>query len=213
MTEEKQIFEDYLRFLGLEDIDHLMARFEHYLHLLYNANRKVNLVSRNIPLERYWVQHFLDSIVALECLDFTDKTVLDFGSGGGLPGIPLKLAVPDFNLTLLDSVQKKARVLREFVDALSLSATNVEASRLEDYAYVAKRPSYDFIVCRAVALEERYFSPLRRLLKPSGMAVFYKAQKLDDVQVLKYEILLDKDYPALGQRQLIGIKQRDLLFH
>jgi len=45
------------------------------------------------------------------------------------------------------------------------------------------------------------------------MVVFYKAQKLDDVQVLKYEILLDKDYPALGQRKLIGIKQRDLLFH
>ena len=65
MTEEKQIFEDFLRSLYLEDIDHLMARFEQYLQLLYNANRKVNLVSRNIPLERYWVQHFLDSLVAL----------------------------------------------------------------------------------------------------------------------------------------------------
>jgi len=213
MSEEKQIFENYLRTLNLENIEFLMVRFEHYLHLLSVANRKVNLVSRNLPPDRYWVQHFLDSLVALECLDFTDKTVLDFGSGGGLPGIPLKLAVPDFNITLLDSVQKKAKVLREFVDALALSATDVEAGRLEDYAYIARRPSYDYIVCRAVSLEERYLSPLRRLLKPSGMAVFYKAQKLDDVQSLKYEILLDKNYPALGQRKVIGIKQRDLMLH
>jgi len=147
MKDEKQIFEDYLNSLELENINQLMKRFEHYHNLLYTTNRKVNLVSRNIPSDRYWVQHFLDSLVALECLDLEGKFVLDFGSGGGLPGIPLKLAVPDFNLTLLESVQKKSRVLREFVDALSLSATNVEASRLEDYAYVARRPSYDIIVC------------------------------------------------------------------
>jgi len=60
-------------------------------------------------------------------------------------------------------------------------------------------------------LEERYISPIRRLLKPSGMVVFYKAQKLDDVQNLHYEVLLDKKYPSLGQRKLIGIKQRDLM--
>ena len=97
MKDDKQIFEDYLKSLELENINQLMGRFEHYYNLLTTTNRKVNLVSRNIPLDRYWVQHFLDSLVALECLDLEGKFVLDFGSGGGLPGIPLKLAVPDCN--------------------------------------------------------------------------------------------------------------------
>jgi len=87
----------------------------------------------------------------------------------------------------------------------------VETSRLEDYAFVARRPSFDFVVCRAVALEERYVAPLRRLLKPSGMAVFYKAQKLDDLESLKHEVLWETNDPDLGQRCFIGIRHRDLM--
>lgn len=213
MSEDRQLFEAYLQKLNLENAEHIIGQFEHYLQLLSTANKNVNLVSRNIPIERYWVQHFLDSLVALECLDLQEKIVLDFGTGGGLPGIPLKLAVPKMNITLLESVQKKAKVLTEFVDALGLSATSVETSRLEDYAFVARRPSYDYIVCRAIALEERYLYPLRKLLKPSGMAVFYKAQKLDDVQDFNYEILLSENIPSLGTRKIIGIKQRNLIVH
>ncbi len=211
MTEPKGRFENYLESLHPEDLPRLMHKFEHYHMLLSSANRQVNLVSRSIPAERFWIQHFLDSLLILECLDFADKTLLDFGSGGGLPGIPIKLVVPSCSLTMLDSVQKKTRILQEFVEALALGKTMVETSRLEDYAFVARRPSFDFVVCRAVALEERYVAPLRRLLKPSGMAVFYKAQKLDDLESLKHEVLWETNDPDLGQRCFIGIRHRDLM--
>jgi len=213
MTEAKLRFEQYLESLEVEDLPRLMHKFEHYYQLLSSMNRQVNLVSRHIPAERFWIQHFLDSLLILECLDIKEKTLLDFGSGGGLPGIPLKLVVPSCSVTLLDSVQKKTRVLLEFVEAMALGKTMVETARLEDYAFLARRPSFDYIVCRAVALEERYLSPLRRLMKPSGMVVFYKSQKLDDLQALKHEVLWEKTDPDMRLRRFIGIKQRDLMLH
>jgi 16S rRNA (guanine527-N7)-methyltransferase len=213
MNETKQRFESYLQELKVENIPQLMGKFEHYFQLLSTANRDVNLVSRNIPLDRYWIQHFLDSLLALECLDFVDKTVLDFGSGGGLPGIPIKLVVPQCTMVMLDSVQKKTNAVQEFITALALPDTSVVSSRLEDYAFQARRPSFDFVICRAVALEERYLAPLRRLLKPSGMAIFYKAQKLSDLEKLKLEVLLEKTDPDLGMRRIIGVKQRNLMMH
>jgi len=210
MTEAKQRFENYLQ-SRFGDTGKLLKRFEHYHQLLVTANRNVNLVSRNLPQDRYWIQHFLDSLLALECLDLSDKIVLDFGTGGGLPGIPLKLVLPGLSLTLLDSVQKKTRILHEMAVELGLSDLVVETARLEDYAFVARRPSFDYVLCRAVALEERYIPPLRRLLKPSGMAVFYKAQKLEDLDRLRYEILWEKTDPELGLRRLVGVKQKDLM--
>jgi 16S rRNA (guanine527-N7)-methyltransferase len=211
MIEQKKRFEDYLKEQNLEGIQQLMCKFEHYHQLLSNTNRMVNLVSRNLAADRYWTQHFLDSLLALECLDLAGKTVLDFGSGGGIPGIPLKLAYPQFSLVMLDSVQKKAHAMQEFVEALGLADCSVVSARLEDYAFTARRPSFDLVVCRAVALEERYLAPLRRLLKPSGMAVFYKAQKLNDLEGLNYSILLETSDPDLGQRRIVAIKQRDLM--
>ncbi|MDY0152856.1 MAG: 16S rRNA (guanine(527)-N(7))-methyltransferase RsmG [Candidatus Cloacimonas sp.] len=211
MTEHKQRFEDYLNELKLEHIPQLMGKFEHYFQLLSCANRGVNLVSRNLPLEKYWTQHFLDSLLALECLDFVDKTVLDFGSGGGLPGIPLKLVVPQCTMVLLDSVQKKTHAMQEFISTLGLMDSSVACARLEDYAFLARRPSFDYVICRAVALEERYLAPLRRLLKPGGMAIFYKSQKLTDLEKLNFEVLLEKTDPDLGIRKIIGIKQRNLM--
>lgn len=211
MIEQKQIFEDYLTQQNLPDIPRLMGQFEHYHKLLVAQNRDVNLVSRKMHPDDYWIQHFLDSLMAIECVDFIDKTVLDFGTGGGLPGIPIKLVVPECEMVLLDSINKKAKALTEMVIALSLSKTGVECSRLEDYAFMPRRPSFDLILCRAVPLQERYYSPIRRLLKPSGHLVMYKSRTMDDLKGIRYEEILERQDDILGQRRLIKIAQRDLM--
>jgi 16S rRNA (guanine527-N7)-methyltransferase len=211
MIQQKQCFEDYLVQLELPNIPHLMGQFEHYHKLLVMHNRQVNLISRKMPADNYWVQHFLDSLLAVECLDFRDKTVLDFGSGGGLPGIPIKLVVPDCEMVLLDSINKKTKAISEMVEALSLSKTSVVCSRVEDYAFMPRRPSFDLILCRAVALQQRYLPPLRRLLKPSGHLVMYKSRTLTDVDGICYIEILSRDDDGLGQRKLLKIAQRDLM--
>jgi len=211
MNPNKQIFEDYLSSRGYPHVAHLMGVFEHYYKLLIAENKIVNLVSRKMPVENYWLQHFLDSLLVTETLDFKGQTVLDFGTGGGLPGIPIKIVEPDCEMVLLDSIQKKCRAVQEIVDALSLSETSVVSARVEDYAFMARRPSFDVILCRAVALEERYIAPLRRLLKPSGKLVMYKSRTLDDLANIKYELLLEREDEHIGQRRLIAIAQRELM--
>lgn len=211
MIPQKEIFENYLKEIRPENADVLMGQFEHYHKLLVSHNKNVNLISRKMSPDDYWVNHFLDSLLAVECLELEGKTVLDFGTGGGLPGIPIKLLVPEGEMVLLDSINKKIKALGEIVAALKLPKTGVECSRLEDYAYVARRPSFDFILCRAVALEERYHSPLRRLLKPSGKFIMYKSRNLDDLSGIRHEEICMKKDEILGERRLISVAQRDLM--
>lgn len=213
MTAEKQHFETYLKSLDLQEIPHIMGRIEHYHKLLSSSNHQVNLISRKMPPASYWTQHFLDSLIVLECLSLSGQTLLDFGSGGGLPGIPLKLTVPDCSLVLLDSIQKKTHILSEMCEALSLSDTSVVCSRLEDYAFVARRPSFDFILMRAVGMQERYLPPLRRLLKPSGKVIAYKSHNLDDLEGIRHEVILEKEDPFIGYRRIVSIAHRDLMRH
>ena len=144
-------------------------------------------------------------------MDFTDKTVLDFGSGGGLPGIPIKLVKPEFELVLLDSINKKTKAMAEMVEALSLPKTAVECSRVEDYAFMPRRPSFDLIICRAVALQERFYSPIRRLLKPSGHLIMYKSHSVKDLEGIRFKEILSREDELLGYRRIISIAQRDLM--
>lgn len=211
MILHKQIFEEYLKEIRPENAGVLMGHFEHYHKLLVMHNKNVNLISRKMPHDKYWVHHFLDSLLAVECLDLAGKTVLDFGTGGGLPGIPIKLLIPEVDMVLLDSINKKTKALEDMVSALKLPRTGVECARLEDYAYLARRPSFDFILCRAVALEERYHSPLRRLLKPSGKLIMYKSRNLDDLDGIRHEEICKKKDEILGERRLISVAQRDLM--
>ena len=211
MIYQKEIFEAYLKSREFPDIPHLMGVFDHYLKLLMAQNKIVNLVSRKMLAENYWLQHFLDSLLAMETLDFKGQTVLDFGTGGGLPGIPIKIVQEDCVMVLLDSIQKKCRAVQEMVEALKLSETSVMSARVEDYAFMARRPSFDIILCRAVALEERYIAPLRRLLKPSGTLLMYKSRSLDDLEGMSYETLLDREDEHIGRRRLIADAQRELM--
>lgn len=115
-----------------------------------------------------WERLILSSLTLLDAHKWTgSERVADVGSGGGLPGIPLKIAVPGIRLTLVESDQKKAAFLRETVIALGLADVEVDARRAEEVGRdPAHREAYDVVVTRAAAkapVTAEYCMPLLRV--------------------------------------------------
>jgi len=207
----KEIFADWLAEQFPQKKADLMLSFGRYLDLLFELNRQVNLVSRRMAKDEYWLYHFLDSLLVLKCMDLTDGTALDFGSGGGLPGLPLKLVCPDLQMTLLDSVGKKVKCLQKLVADLAIGDCGCIWARLEEFAESHRGKSFDYIFCRSVKIEPEFLKPLAKLLNKNGLAVFYKAQQWDDVCSLPDIQVFDVSRPDLGQRKIILAGRQSLL--
>lgn len=134
--------------LGLELTEaatETMCRFG--LNLL-EKNQVMNLTAITEP-EQVARLHFLDSLTLLTVVNFRGKRVIDVGCGGGFPGVPLKIACPSMELTLLDSLGKRMNWLAETLPALGIEAECVTA-RAEE-AVICRREQYDLAVSRAVA--------------------------------------------------------------
>ena len=146
-----------------------LASLEAFAALLLEWNKKINLISRRDE-ENIWTSHILHCISLLFKVNLpAGSTVLDLGTGGGLPGIPLKIVQPDLMLTLLDSTQKKINAVQDIIKALGLKETRAMWGRAED---VGKKKEhnrdYDVVVARAVASLEDLVRWSGPLLKPEG---------------------------------------------
>jgi 16S rRNA (guanine527-N7)-methyltransferase len=213
MISYEDIFSGFLKHYFPARTDDLMHRFEQYLDLLYAKNREVNMVSRQMSMEDYWLYHFLDSLLILKCMELKEKTALDFGSGGGLPGIPIKLICPEIEMTLLDSVGKKVKCLQSIIESLQLTGCVAKWARLEDYTRAFSGKRFDYVFCRSVRLEERFIEPIVKLLLPDGKAIFYKAHQAEDVMIFNDREVFDVSLPELGKRQIIIITRQSLEQH
>ncbi len=147
---------------GLEVLDdEVVLRFAEYLSLLLRWNRRVNLTSiRDEEGILRW--HFAESIAVARILPEGIKTFLDFGSGAGLPGIPIALCRPEIAVTLAESKGKKAAFLREAVRTLGI-CTEVFAGRAEDL-----KRQFDGVTLRAVDRMEDALAAAVDLVRPGG---------------------------------------------
>jgi 16S rRNA (guanine527-N7)-methyltransferase len=127
--------------------------FQAYAGELVAWNQRLSLTAITSP-EDIQVKHFLDSLTCLQALPpgFVCRRVLDVGSGGGFPGLPLKIFDPSLQVTLLETTVKKAVFLRHMVEYLGLTGVEVVAERAETLGQnPAYRGTYDLVVARAVA--------------------------------------------------------------
>lgn len=109
-------------------------------------NLKINVVSRK-DIDELYLRHVLHSLAIAKVIRFKDgSSMLDVGTGGGFPGIPLAILFPECKFHLVDSINKKLNVVREVVAGLDLQNVKVTHSRVEDI-----KDTYDFIISRAVA--------------------------------------------------------------
>ena len=123
-------------------------------------NEKINVISRK-DIENLYVNHILHSLSIAKFLNFEDDTnVLDFGTGGGFPGIPLAIYYPNVQFHLVDRIGKKLRVVQDGVDRLSLKNVTVQHGDIKEV-----KGKYDFVVSRAVMTLDEMLPLVRKLIK------------------------------------------------
>ena len=148
---------------------------DRYMEGILSWNEKVNLTNITDP-EEFRVKHTLDSIM---CLDFPEymeaKTVIDVGTGGGFPGVPLAVCSPDKDFLLLDSLNKRLKIIGELTEELGINNVKLLHSRAEDAARnKVYRERFDICVSRAVsnlATLSEYCLPF---IKVGGWLLAYK---------------------------------------
>ena len=141
--------------LGLELSQRQLEQFDLYRRLMLQWNHRVNLTSI-VDYENVQLLHFLDSLTVLEALPSRQPhiswRVIDLGTGAGLPGIPLKLAWPELELVLVESVAKKTAFLQHLVAALELEAVEVITARAEELGQMDTfRERFDLTLARGLA--------------------------------------------------------------
>lgn len=141
--------------LGLQLSPEQLQQFETYYHELIDWNRRVNLTTIT-GYNEVQVNHFLDSLtIALVWQPSAGSTaphIIDVGTGGGVPGIPLKVAFPQIRLVLLEATAKKSAFLRHLQDQLKLEDVEIVVGRAEDVAHNTQyREGFDLVLSRGVA--------------------------------------------------------------
>lgn len=134
-------------------------------------NAQINVISRK-DIDDFYERHVLHSLAIGKYIQFSDDTqLLDVGTGGGFPGVPLAILFPNCQFTLVDSIGKKIKVVKEVVNALELTNVSALQTRAEEL-----KGSYDFVVSRAVTQMKDFvpwvgkkFNKIQRNVIPNGI--------------------------------------------
>lgn len=193
------------------------AYFNRYIEVFLKENSKLNLISKND--EKFlWEKHIFDSLSIEKFFDKfgTDfKTMLDFGTGGGFPSVPVALAYPGLEVTALDSIRKKINAVEEIRTELNILNLNTVCDRVENI-----KQTFDIVTSRAVASLDKIIDYAMPRLAGRGYFVAYKskkaAQEIDNakavlkkynaeiVDIIEYNLPLEENHT----RNLVIIRKK-----
>lgn len=191
---------------GISLSDQQQQQLVAYVEMLHKWNKAYNLTSVRDPNEML-VRHILDSIVVAPHLQGT--RFIDVGTGPGLPGIPLSIVRPESHFTLLDSLGKRVRFLRQVQHELKLTNIEPVQSRVEDFP---AEPPFDGVISRAFASLNDMVSWCHHLPGDTGRFYALKGQLPEDEIALlpaglAVESIVELKVPHLeGERHLVIVK-------
>ena len=157
----------------------MLDAFDEYAAYLAEQNAVMDLTAVT-GAEETVKRHFLDSLSLARVADFAGKRVIDVGCGAGFPGLPLKIAVPDMRLTLLDAQQKRVDFLAALCERLNVDAECLHARAEEQALKPEYREGFDFAVSRAVAQLNQLCELTLPFVKVGGALLAMKAKDCAD---------------------------------
>jgi 16S rRNA (guanine527-N7)-methyltransferase len=164
----------------------LVENLEIYYQLLAKWNAKINLTAFRLTPEGEDAaidRLLIEPVIAARYIPENARTMLDAGSGGGSPAIPLKLASPNLSLRMVEVKTRKAVFLREAVRALALRDAEVETSRFEELLPRAElHEALDLVSIRAVRIDTRTLNSLQAFLRPGGKVLLFRGASKSDLE-------------------------------
>lgn len=185
-------FEKDLAELGIQLTDRQIEKFLLYYEMLIEWNGFMNLTAIT-EYDEVMKKHFIDSLSLIKAYDLSqERKVIDIGTGAGFPGLVLKIAFPQLEITLLDSLNKRIQFLDAVIQNLSLTGVETVHGRAEDYAKPGKlRECFDLAVSRAVSNLSTLSEYCLPFVKQGGYFISYKSEKIsEEAEVAQNAIVL-----------------------
>jgi 16S rRNA (guanine527-N7)-methyltransferase len=143
--------------------DSQISRFSHLMEIYKSWNSKINVISRK-DFDNFYIRHVLHSLAIAKFIHFKNGTrILDAGTGGGFPGIPLAIMFPETQFFLLDSIEKKIKVVSSVINELDLTNVKAIRKRIEE-----EKDIYDFVISRAVTAFPEFVKLTRKNIDPGN---------------------------------------------
>ena len=190
------------RILGIELNEQQLAQFDLYKNELLQWNAKTNLISENSS-KKIITHHFLDSLTAWQFIPKSNARMIDIGCGAGFPGLPLKIALPDLEIYLLEANRKKVSFLKHIIRLLDLSSTFVLHERIENIIKTDLwKEKFDIVISRATFKLNELLTLGEFFLAPEGQLIALKGPNVGKE--------IKQDFKTKNPHQISQLSQHDI---